>query len=107
MRAVLLAALFAASPAFADHSVVASWYGHGRRTADGKPFNPSAFTAAHRTLPFGTRLLVSCRGRSVVVRVNDRGPWTRGRGLDLSRGAASALGIIRRGSARVTIKVIR
>ena len=74
----------------------ASWYGPGfagRKTASGARFNPMGMTAAHRTLPFGTKLRVSHGGRSVVDTVNDRGPFIRGRVLDLSQGAARALGI--------------
>ena len=75
----------------------ASWYGpgfDGNRTASGEIFDQWALTAAHRTLPFGTRLRVTntANGRSVVVRVNDRGPFVSGRVLDLSRAAADALG---------------
>lgn len=89
--------------------VLASWYGGGERlnrhTANGERFNPHALTAAHRTLPMGARLLVAYAGRSVVVRINDRGParWT-GRSLDLSRAAARALGITGAGVARVAIR---
>ena len=88
-------------------STMASWYGGGeklaRHTASGEVFRPNGLTAAHRTLPLGTMLHVSANGRSVLVRVNDRGPaaWT-GRSLDLSRGAAQALGMIGRGTARVS-----
>lgn len=88
----------------------ASWYGGNerlaRRTASGEVFHPDGMTAAHRTLPLGTHLVVSANGRSIVVRVNDRGPAkATGRSLDLSRGAARALGIIRAGTARVTYRV--
>jgi rare lipoprotein A len=77
---------------------VASWYGPGfagRRTASGEVFNPSALTCAHKSLPFGTRLQVRNpdTGRSVWVRVNDRGPYAAGRQLDLSQGAAQAIGL--------------
>jgi rare lipoprotein A len=77
---------------------VASHYGagdgfHGRRTASGAIFSRHGMTAAHRTLPFGTRLNVTHQGRSVHVVVNDRGPHVRGRILDLSSGAARALGM--------------
>jgi len=87
----------------------ASWYGpgfHGRKTASGEVFNANAFTAAHRTLPFGTRVRVTHRasGRSVVVRINDRGPFTRGRVIDLSRASAQAIGIS--GVADVTLSVL-
>ncbi len=76
----------------------ASWYGpgfHGRKTASGERFNAGDFTAAHRTLPFGTRVRVMNRanGRSVVVRINDRGPYAHGRVIDLSRASAKALGV--------------
>lgn len=83
--------------------VKASYYSSGKRTASGEPFNPGAFTAANRTLPFGTRLhLTNTRnGRSVVVRINDRGPFVRGRSLDVSRGAAVALGMIGSGTANL------
>jgi rare lipoprotein A len=76
----------------------ASWYGpgfHGRRTASGETFNTHEMTAAHRTLPFGTRIRVLNQrtGHSVVVRINDRGPYAHGRVIDLSRASAQALGI--------------
>jgi rare lipoprotein A len=73
-----------------------SWYGgelHGKPTASGEVFDEDAFTCAHRTLPFGTWLKVSFRGRSVIVKVNDRGPAVKSRALDLSRGAADAIGL--------------
>jgi rare lipoprotein A len=74
---------------------LASWYEYGERTASGEPFDPEGMTAAHRSLPFGTRLKVERphSGRSVIVTVNDRGPFVRRRVLDLSRGAAHALGV--------------
>lgn len=73
----------------------ASWYQHGRRTANGEAFNPNGMTAAHRSLPFGTRLRVvnEKTGRSVIVRINDRGPFIGGRIIDLARGAARQLGM--------------
>lgn len=76
----------------------ASWYGpgfHGRRTASGETFNQNALTAAHRSLPFGTQVRVvnEQTGRSVVVRINDRGPHVRGRIIDLSRASAQAIGV--------------
>jgi rare lipoprotein A len=89
-------------------SGVASWYGgkfHGRKTASGETYNQNALTAAHRTLPFGTRVRVtSASGKSVVVRINDRGPFVGGRVIDLSRAAASSLGI--NGLGRVKIAVL-
>jgi rare lipoprotein A len=73
--------------------VVATWYAAGRHTASGQPFNASGYTAAHRTLPFGSRVtIVNPRnGKSVTVVINDRGPFTRGVTLDLARGAARAI----------------
>lgn len=82
---------------------VASWYGteSGNRTANGEPFDGSSLTAAHRTMPFGTRLKVIYQGREVVVRINDRGPFIRGRQLDLSEAAARRIGLTRAGVGRV------
>jgi rare lipoprotein A len=81
----------------------ASWYALHSKTASGERMNPSAMTAAHRTLPFGTKLRVTNQGngRSVVVRINDRGPFIRGRVLDLSKGAANQLGFIGSGHTAV------
>jgi len=89
----------------------ASWYGpgfHGRKTSSGEVFNMHGFTAAHRTLPFGTLLKVKNRenGRWVQVKVNDRGPFVRGRILDLSYSAAKALDMIGTGTAFVDIRAI-
>jgi rare lipoprotein A len=83
----------------------ASWYALHSRTASGERMNPSAMTAAHRSLPFGTRVKVTNQrnGRSVVVRINDRGPFVRGRMLDLSRGAAQKLGFVGAGQANVCL----
>ena len=90
---------------------LASWYGAGfagRPTASGERFEPEAMTAAHRTLPFGTRLLVrATNGRAVVVRVNDRGPFRSGRIIDLSAGAARLLGLDLIADRRVTLRVVR
>jgi rare lipoprotein A len=88
---------------------IASYYGgkfHGKRTANGETFNKNALTAAHLTLPFGTKLKVTNlrNGRSVVVRVNDRGPHVRGRIIDLSQAAAKKIGIT--GTARVKLEVL-
>jgi rare lipoprotein A len=87
---------------------VASWYGaqhHGRRTASGEVFDMNALTAAHKTLPFGTRVRVHnpASGQAVVVRINDRGPFTPGRVIDLSRAAADRIGLIRAGVAPVVV----
>jgi len=81
----------------------ASWYALHSRTASGERMNPAAMTAAHRSLPFGTRLKVTNRrnGRVVMVRINDRGPFIRGRVLDLSRAAARKLGFVRSGHTSV------
>jgi rare lipoprotein A len=75
--------------------VVATWYATGHRTASGEAFNPDGHTAAHRTLPFGTRLTITNprTGKSVTVIINDRGPITKGVTLDLARGAARAIGM--------------
>jgi rare lipoprotein A len=87
---------------------IASYYSSGTRTASGARFNPGGMTAAHRTLPFGTRVLVTsaATGRSVTVTINDRGPFVKGRIIDLSRGAAQALGITGSGLARVSVSVV-
>ncbi|MBR0776776.1 septal ring lytic transglycosylase RlpA family protein [Bradyrhizobium diazoefficiens] len=89
-------------------SGMASYYGNesGSRTASGARFNQNALTAAHRSLPFGTRLRVTHRGQSVIVTINDRGPFVRGRVLDLSTGAARAIGLNRAGVGRVTAEVV-
>ncbi|MFZ4964632.1 septal ring lytic transglycosylase RlpA family protein [Pseudomonas gingeri] len=88
---------------------MASYYGarhHGKRTASGEPFDQHGLTAAHRQLPFGTRVKVTnlANDRSVVVRINDRGPHTRGRLIDLSREAAEQLGMLQSGTARVRVQ---
>jgi rare lipoprotein A len=89
-------------------SGMASFYGNesGSKTASGQRFNQNALTAAHRTLPFGTRLRVTHGDRSVVVTINDRGPFIRGRVLDLSTGAARAIGLTSAGVGRVVAEVI-
>lgn len=83
----------------------ASWYALDSRTASGEPMNPAALTAAHRSLPFNTRLRVvnQRNGRSVVVRINDRGPFVGGRIIDLSKAAAARLGFVKAGHARVCL----
>ncbi|WP_248794860.1 septal ring lytic transglycosylase RlpA family protein [Pseudomonas sp. MWU13-2105] len=92
-----------------DETGMASYYGakhQGKRTASGEPFDQHAMTAAHRQLPFGTRVKVTnlANDKSVIVRVNDRGPHTRGRLIDLSREAAAQLGMLQGGTARVRIQ---
>jgi rare lipoprotein A len=88
-----------------------SWYGaqfHARQTANGERFDMAALTMAHPTLPFGTRVRVTNlgNGRSVVVRVNDRGPFVGHRIADVSRGAATMLGMVSRGVARVRLEAL-
>jgi rare lipoprotein A len=89
-------------------SGMASYYGNesGSKTASGQRFNQNAMTCAHRSLPFGTKLRVTHGGQSVVVTVNDRGPFVRGRVLDLSTAAARAVGLTGAGVGRVTAEVI-
>jgi rare lipoprotein A len=95
-----LASFAQAETCLASHYGVGDGYG-GRRTASGERMNPQAMTAAHRSLPFGTRVHVTGPLGSVVVRVNDRGPFVKGRCIDLSYGAAKAIGIAGVGSVTV------
>lgn len=112
---------FASSAAVADkrsrpvgespQNGIASWYGAGfvgSKTANGETYRSTDRTAAHKTLPFGTWVKVTERraGRSTVVRINNRGPYVRGRVIDLSRAAASEIGLTKRGIAPVTIEVL-
>jgi rare lipoprotein A len=87
---------------------VASFYTEGARTANGERLNPNALTAAHPSLPFGTRLRITsvASGRSVIVRVNDRGPFIKGRAVDVSLSAAKELGMTERGVAKVKMEVV-
>lgn len=90
---------------------MASYYGRefaGRKTASGERFDPAGYTAAHRSLPFGSKVRVThvATGKSVVVRINDRGPFSHGRVIDLSQAAASELGIVRAGSGKVSLAVL-
>lgn len=92
-------------------SGIASWYGpgfHGNRSASGERYNQNAMTAAHRSLPFGTRVQVTNlnNGHSVIVRINDRGPYVRGRVIDLSAAAARVLGVMQTGVAPVRLDVL-
>lgn len=107
-RAAFAATPQAASGGQAAGAGLATWYGpgfHGRRTASGERFNTRDLTAAHRTLPFGTRVRVeAANGRSVVVRINDRGPFRRGAVIDLSRASADAIGM--GGTMRVSLVVL-
>ena len=101
-------AVFFTDAADAAQTGKASYYKHGHRTASGERYDPHGFTAAHRTLPFGTKVLVTNlqNGKSVVVRINDRGPHTRGRLIDLSFGAAKAVGLVAMGVAKVKIATL-
>jgi rare lipoprotein A len=101
----------AVGPAAANERGIASWYGgkfHGRLTANGEIFDTNKLTAAHRTLPFGTRVKVTSlnTGKSVVVRINDRGPFLHGRIIDLSQAAAMEIGMLESGTAPVTVEVL-
>ncbi|WP_026480446.1 septal ring lytic transglycosylase RlpA family protein [Ahrensia sp. 13_GOM-1096m] len=86
----------------------ASWYALHSRTASGEMMNPAKLTAAHKTLPFGTKLKVTNRnnGKSVIVRINDRGPFIKGRIVDLSKAAASQIGMIKNGHAPICFQRI-
>ncbi len=118
--ALMAVHLIAAQPASSQPSLVvvkeivgqASWYGadfQGKPTASGEPFDMTELTAAHPTLPFGTqvRVINPRNGRSVVVRINDRGPYSGQRVIDLSRTAAELIGIKARGVGRVRIEVLK
>jgi rare lipoprotein A len=86
----------------------ASFYKSGKRTASGEHFNPNGLTAAHRSLPFGTKVLVTNlkNGKSVIVRINDRGPFIKGRVMDLSLGAARVVGLNLSGVAKIKFTVL-
>ena len=94
-------------------ATIASWYdcmtpgqcSKSKITASGERFNPNELTAAHRTLPFGTKVKVTHKGKSVIVRINDRGPFIKGRHIDLSRAAARKIGC--KGVCKVTIVVVK
>ena len=100
---LLLAGIGASAPVLGETGRAA--YYRGGRTASGEVSGPNGHTAAHRTLPFGTKVLVTnmSNGRSVTVRINDRGPYGRGRIIDVSTAAARELGMIGRGTARVRV----
>lgn len=100
--------IFNIAPATAN---IASWYGpgfHGKRTANGEVFNQNALTAAHKTFTFGTKVRITNRnnGKSAVVCINDRGPYSRDRVIDLSKGAARQIGMLATGTAPVKMEVI-
>lgn len=95
--------------AIPDQGYVSYYADHlsGRRTASGEPYDPLAYTAAHRSLPFGTRVMLRepRSGKEIEVVINDRGPFVRGRVMDISRAAAEALGITRRGVAHLQLSL--
>jgi rare lipoprotein A len=97
-----------ALPSESRSTMLASWYGpgfHGRTTANGERYNMHGLTAAHKTLPFGTKLEICYRG-CTTVRINDRGPYIGGRQLDLSYGAAKAVGLVHSGVANVEVSYL-
>jgi len=99
-------------PAGTSEYGLASYYGgefHGRKTASGEAYDQGKLTCAHRDLPFGTRVKVTNveNKKSVIVRVNDRGPWVSGRVIDLSYAAAKEIGMIQKGVVKVKIEVLR
>ncbi len=109
----LLAADVFASAALSVYksSAVASYYAdkyHGRKTSNGEVFNMYDLTAAHKTLPFNTKVKVTnlSNGKSVIVRINDRGPFVKGREIDLSKAAAVKIGMIKSGTAKVSLEII-
>ena len=91
------------------NATTASWYSQGVKTASGAKFNPKSLTAAHKTLPFGTLIKVTNldNDKTVVVMVNDRGPFIKNRGLDVSKQAAIELGFLKKGVTRVTYTIIK
>lgn len=113
MNKILIAMLLSLAmiaPVEAKQCGGASWYSLPKnKTASGERMNPKAYTAAHKKLPFGTKLKVTNQrnGKSVIVRINDRGPFIRGRHLDLSKAAASSISMIRSGHAKVCYEIIK
>lgn len=107
LMCVILGVLLWLQPSYAARQCGgASWYALNSKTASGEKMNPNALTAAHRKFRFGTKVRVTNRrnGKSVVVRINDRGPFTKGRVIDLSKAAAARLGYLRRGHTQVCIE---
>ena len=102
---VVLATMMFAAPAVAKGQMNATWYQSGKRTANGEKFDPNGMTAAHKTYPFGTMMRVSHKGKSVIVRINDRGPFRKGYQLDLARGAAFSIGC--RGLCKVNYEIVQ
>ena len=109
VAAAIVAASFAISAVPASAQVGhASWYSLTSKTASGERCNPKALTAAHRSLPFGTKVKVENlkNGKSVIVRINDRGPYVGGRIIDLTKAAANRLGFVNAGVAKVRVTVL-
>jgi rare lipoprotein A len=106
VKILTLLSLLAISEIAEARSILASWYDHGKVTANGEKFNPDGLTAAHKTLPFGTKLWLKYKGRKITVRVNDRGPFIGKRELDLARGAARRLGLTGVGKLEL-LKVVK
>ena len=104
----VIASIFLISLSTAAHAQCgsASWYALNSKTASGERMNPADLTAAHRTLPFGTKVKVvnEKNGRTITVRINDRGPFVKGRVLDLSKAAAEKLGFLRAGLTQVCLE---
>ena len=114
-RVALAAACVASTGVFPATQAVAangcggaSWYALHSRTASGERMNPSKLTAAHRSLAFGTKIKVTNarNGKAVIVRINDRGPFVRGRVLDLSKAAANQIGMVRAGKTKVCFEIV-
>lgn len=117
LSAAALAASIVSSPAAASTANAkvnqgkcgkASWYALSSKTASGERMNAALLTAAHRSLPFGTKVLVTNKsnGKSVVVRINDRGPFIKGRVLDVSKAAAADIGMVRSGHAPICYQIV-
>ena len=105
IRPLVLVGALAGSPAQAAVCGPASWYNKGHTTANGEKFDPKGLTVAHRTLPFGTKLDLCYNEKKITVRVNDRGPFVKHRVLDLSEGAAAALGLKNKGVGDICYQV--
>jgi peptidoglycan lytic transglycosylase len=108
VAAIFVAISFATFASAGAQTGGASWYAMTSKTASGERCDPRALTAAHRSLPFGTRVKVENlrNGQSVVVRINDRGPYVRGRIIDLTKAAAKQIGLMETGTARVRLTVL-
>jgi len=91
---------------FPSFAAIATWYNYGKITANGEHFNPNGMTAAHRTFPFGTLVKVKHGNKSVIVRINDRGPFVPGHDIDLTPAAASAINCKTIGRCPVTLEIV-